>query len=159
MNCKTAQDLMSAYLDRELVGRELADMRAHLGSCQACTEEYEAMSSLKHLLGGLQVPEPTPDFEQRLVASVIRSRPDELRTPERLPVRRYNLFAFAGIAACSMALTMSFLSASGRPDPVAAPVKDKNIAFEVQRDQIYATGSDPMSGAPVISASDYGDQP
>jgi len=153
MNCKQVQGMLSAYLDRELSRQDMYDVRAHLSECPGCKAEHDSVSALKSLLGAMPTPEPSDDFESRLVANVLRGRQEDRFSDRRLKPR-FNLFVFAGIAACSMAATLAFLTfASGHNEP-ARGMADKGIAFEIQRDQFYMNGGDPISAMPVISATE-----
>jgi anti-sigma factor RsiW len=155
MNCKAVQNRLSAYLDRELPADDMAAMRAHIHECDACREEERALRSLKSLLCGARTPEPPADLAERLTAAVMAERESTpIRRGLRLPV-----LTFAGIAACSMALTFVVLSAvrpaETTPTALAKP-DSEGLALQIQRDQVYSVGLDATSGAPVISAADYG---
>lgn len=152
MNCKHVRDLLSAYLDRELSGRDLAEVRAHLASCESCQAERDSLASLKSLLGNLSTPDPAPDFEARLLATVHAAGAGD--APRS---RRVNFLFFAGIAAGSAVATLALLSVLTRPVDPTTNSKEK-LNFAVQRDQVYSAGADPTSGVPLISASDYGDR-
>ena len=149
MNCRTAQGLISSYLDRELSPSDLMNMRAHLAICAGCQAELESMTSLKSMLTSITTPEPDADFEARLMRAV-RTSSSVLSVPKR-PWYAASPFVFAGIAACSMLLTLGAISLVNRQTsgPTAST---HNIAFEVQRDQIYAAGGDPSTGAPISAA-------
>lgn len=151
MTCKHVQSRLSAYLDRELPGAELLAMRSHLASCAACREEEDALRQLKRFLGAAPTPEPPADFAERLTARVLAEREPAIR---RQAIFRRPVFAFAGVAACSMAVTFGLLSAAGpKPAPSAVASGTQDLSFEVQRDQAYASGLDPTSGVPVISVA------
>ncbi len=62
MNCGRVSNQLSAYIDRELTGAEMLTIRRHLGDCDDCQAEYEALCRMKMLLGRLQSPSPGPDF-------------------------------------------------------------------------------------------------
>ena len=62
MNCGRVSNQLSAYIDRELTGAEILSIRSHLGGCDPCRAEYEALNRMKTMLGRLQPPEPRPDF-------------------------------------------------------------------------------------------------
>ena len=154
MTCKSVQDNLSAYLDRELASGEMAAIRAHLHDCDACADEARALRTLKSMLNAAPTPEPPSDFAERLTAAVLADRAPITRKP----LFRVPAFTFAGVAACSMAITFVVLSAL-RPtesNPTPSARLDNQIPFQVQRDQIYGFGSDATSGAPVISAAAYG---
>lgn len=71
-------ELLGAYIDGELHGRQLRKVEAHLGECQACLEEYYALQALSEILHTA----PLPEFPaaERFTADVV------LRLP-RVPVK------------------------------------------------------------------------
>lgn len=66
MNCRRVSSLLSAFLDAELTGTEMLDIRAHLDRCTACREEYQSLRETKHLLSSLALQAPRAGFEARL---------------------------------------------------------------------------------------------
>lgn len=154
MNCKGVQPLLSAYLDRELDGNEMLDIRAHLAECEECRLEAEALKSLKRFLGGVETPEVPEGLEERLVANVLRSKPEPVREPAR---RWRGAFVFAGVAACSMFATMLILNNVPKHEPAAKAASSTDLAFDVQLDQ-FSAGSDAFGGVPVVTAAAYGNR-
>lgn len=51
-------ELLGAYLDGELHGRQLQKVEAHLAECETCQAEYESLQSLS----GMLQEAPVPDF-------------------------------------------------------------------------------------------------
>jgi anti-sigma factor RsiW len=151
MNCKAFQSRLSAYLDRELSGQELLQMRDHLARCEECRTEEAEIRTLKALLGNLPAPEPSADLADKLCATVLRER-----MVERSWTPRRSFFALAGVAACSMLATFIVLGlVSDRPADLASGPAPEELAFEVQRDQVYSIGMDATEGAPMISFTSY----
>jgi putative zinc finger protein len=62
MNCGRVSNQLSAYLDRELTGVEMLQIRSHLTECDRCRSEHEALCRLKMMLGRLQSLEPPRGF-------------------------------------------------------------------------------------------------
>ncbi|AIE84943.1 anti-sigma factor family protein [Fimbriimonas ginsengisoli] len=162
MNCKSVQNQLSAYLDREVAGDEMLAIRAHLHDCDECRDEAEALKMLKRMLTESPVPEPSADFADRLCAAVLSSRTsmDVEKRDNRITLRA-SLITFSSVAAFSMALTFAALTNS-RPgsSPTAVPMSvdtasSHDLAFQVQRDQMWATGLDSTSGVPVISSPSH----
>lgn len=158
MNCKSVQSRLSAYLDREMNGDELLQVRRHLSNCPDCREEEESLRTLRRLLAEAPIPEPPADLADRLTARVLA---------ERVEVRRRSQFklgfaTFAGVAACSMLgtfLLIGSLRSTSDADPSIAAKQEaaqEDLRFEVQRDQAYAAGFDAIGGAPVFSAVNHG---
>jgi anti-sigma factor RsiW len=151
MNCKAVQTRLSAYLDRELTGTELLQLREHLRDCTECRAEECQLRELKSVLGGLKVPEPTADFADRLCATVIKSAP----VADRKPTWRRPFFTFGAVAACSMALTFALVTPRQSTPTAKAPVKN-DVKYDLMQDEAYAIGSNATEGAPVVSVSGYG---
>jgi len=149
MNCKTVQTHLSAYLDRELAGDQMLELRAHLNSCKECREEEASVRILKSLLGGLPVPDPSPDFEERLTLSLANARNAQSNTRSF----RTSIFLFAGVAAGAMAITLTFLSGT-KTTAANSIARDKSINFEAQRyHEIYNRSGDAYGGGPIITAN------
>ena len=73
MNCRRVSNLLSAYMDAELAGAEMLEIRAHLDRCPTCLSEYESLLHTKRLLGSLALRMPRTDFETTLTASAERA--------------------------------------------------------------------------------------
>jgi predicted anti-sigma-YlaC factor YlaD len=149
MNCKAVQSRLSAYLDRELTGTELLELRDHLRNCDECRAEETELRQLKNLLGSLSVAEPSADLADRLCARVLTSAP--VAEP-RINLRR-SIITFSAVAACSMMATLFIIE---RPQaPTAKARKIENARFDVLQDQAYDIGYDATSGSPVSTVSNY----
>jgi anti-sigma factor RsiW len=126
MNCGRVCNQLSAYIDRELTGVEMLHLQRHLGDCDRCRIEYEALRRTKMLLGRLRAPDPDRDF---VVRAVQRWQFQALRRPERprpvwltrlslLPWPRLTL----GLTTAALAAALVFTSVSLRrprhPDPM-----------------------------------------
>ncbi len=149
MNCKSVQNRLSAYLDRELGGDELLVLRAHLSTCRECREELDGLRALKSLLGGVPCPEPPDDLSDKLTASMLKLRYEE---PRKL--FKVSAFMFAGVAACSMLGTLVALNynlnRSGRENSAMGM---GNMANASRMD--LPTYADSHV-SPIISASNFG---
>ena len=145
MNCKNAQSLLSAYLDDELSGREMLDIREHLSECAACAEELQCIESVKRMLGGTPVPEPSDDFEERLVSHVLCAA-----APAANNNRRASIMALTGIAAVSMLLTMLVLNSLRAENPVAEQ-RDAVPYDLMERNRAFEASGDPLIASPVMS--------
>jgi anti-sigma factor RsiW len=84
MNCGRVCNQLSAYIDRELTGAEMMLVRQHLGDCEACQSEYDALCRMKMLLGRLATPAPQPDF---VAATLRRSQRPSVPPPFMLSDR------------------------------------------------------------------------
>ncbi|MBV9849329.1 MAG: zf-HC2 domain-containing protein [Armatimonadetes bacterium] len=66
MNCRQTHDLISAYLDQELTGQQMLELRAHLGICDACAREWREVREVRRLLRSLVPRSPGASAQQRL---------------------------------------------------------------------------------------------
>lgn len=70
MTCTQTQNMISAYMDKELSGVEMQMVGQHLRQCPDCTKEHQQMLAMKRMMATLQVPAPSSDFELRLIQAV-----------------------------------------------------------------------------------------
>ena len=68
MNCRQTRDLTSAYLDQELTGRQMLDIRAHLADCEACAQEWREICEVRRLMRSLVPRLPDDAAHQQLIA-------------------------------------------------------------------------------------------
>jgi|GEM_PF-1041816 len=76
MNCRRVSHLISAYIDGELTGAEMLEVRKHIGVCRECAEDYESVRRTKFMLSRLSTAKPRPDLGARIL-----SRLDEVTVP------------------------------------------------------------------------------
>jgi anti-sigma factor RsiW len=82
MNCGRVSNQLSAYLDRELTGSEMLQIRSHLSDCDRCRAEYEALGRMKTMLGALRSAEPPRAFVAATVRRFEAAAP-HFRAPRR----------------------------------------------------------------------------
>ena len=68
--------MISAYVDGELTGTEMLEIRRHMSECPQCEHEHESIRAMKHAVSLLRTVPPRQDFAH----SIIR-RLDEVRIP------------------------------------------------------------------------------
>jgi len=146
MNCKSVQNRLSAYVDRELGGDELLQIRSHISTCKQCRSEADEIRALKSLLGGVSCPEPPDGLSERLTASMMNLRYEE-------PKKSFKVSAllFAGVTACSMLATLLFLS-YGMNRRMNSPTSS-NATGKYVDSPTFSSGD---SEGPVISAANFG---
>ena len=150
MNCKSVQNRLSAYLDRELGGDELLQIRAHVSVCRECRMEAEGLRSLKSLLGGVQCPEPPADLAEKLTANMMRQRYEVPRKTVRV-----SALMFAGVAACSMFATLAVLNLNVvRSRNPSVLHLSGGSALDVPNAEGF--GKPSFDDGPVISAANFG---
>ena len=147
MNCKTAQNLLSAYIDGELAGGEMSRVRRHLHDCECCQREETELRLLKDLLVGQPIVEPSEGFEDRLCEAIFSPKPSET-------VQWISSWPFAaGAALVTAALTLLIISRVDTGSPSTTQRPDSVVIHEQMRDQ-SVDGSDPfLSTGPLVSTS------
>ncbi|MCE5313419.1 MAG: anti-sigma factor [Armatimonadota bacterium] len=70
MNCRRVANLMSAYVDGELTGLEMLEIRRHLGECPDCAEECESIRFTKKMVLRLATVKPREDFAASIIMNL-----------------------------------------------------------------------------------------
>lgn len=70
MNCQSAQQLISPYLDQQLTGAEMLAMQRHLAGCADCAAEYRQVCEVRSLLRSLSAIAPDAPLEARIAERV-----------------------------------------------------------------------------------------
>ena len=73
MNCRRINGLLSAYIDRELTGTDMLEVRQHLRDCPVCQLEHQSLHDTKRLLNCLAQRLPRPELESLLLAKAARA--------------------------------------------------------------------------------------
>ncbi|MFH1958021.1 MAG: zf-HC2 domain-containing protein [bacterium] len=104
MKCKKAKKLMSLYLDAELPGSLLPDLKEHLNSCSLCRADYEFFRNLEGMLPETGV-NPSVYFK--------RGFWDKVKKEEERKLKFFGRLVFApAYAAVSLFLMITFFSGS-----------------------------------------------
>jgi anti-sigma factor RsiW len=82
MHCGRVSNLLSAYIDRELAGTEMLQIRRHLDGCPGCSAAHGSLRRVKSLIAAAPSADPFGDataavmrrWEQRQQASVSAPR-------------------------------------------------------------------------------------
>ena len=135
MNCRHVVNLISAYVDGELTGAEMLEIRRHLGECSECMEEYESLKMTKLAVARLRTVAPPRDL-----AACIVQKLDEVSIP---PYQRVltKVFSFTArklspvtAALAVSGLALAFLAAGvqdgiviAKPDVVATAPSSSSI--------------------------------
>lgn len=80
MNCHKLSNLLSAYIDGELTGVEMIEIRNHVDGCPGCQDDLDQVRAMKRLVGRLQTAQPAPDFAARICASLDAVQPKPVMT-------------------------------------------------------------------------------
>ena len=79
MNCAEVQSLFSCYLDGAVSGAEMHAVSAHMESCVACEQQYEALSRTQWLVAGLGRKPAPADLVVRLHVALAQARSESWR--------------------------------------------------------------------------------
>ena len=132
MSCNTVRAKLSAYLDGEISGVEMQQIRQHVNACASCEEEFNGLRSVQSTLRDLPpTPEPSEFLVEKIQRSVATSRPSYLR--------------LAFLVAVPTLCWAIFVST--RPDHEKIQDRDLIINRQLDKDQIFDAGSDPTTGA------------
>ena len=66
MNCHRLNNLLSAYIDGELTGVEMIEIRRHLSDCPGCQGDLDQLRATKRLVGRLATVRPSDDLASRI---------------------------------------------------------------------------------------------
>jgi len=75
MNCHRLSSLLSAYIDGELTGVEMIEIRRHVDGCPNCEAELDHLRATKRLLGRLRTAQPSAELPNRIFASLDSVQP------------------------------------------------------------------------------------
>jgi hypothetical protein len=130
MNCRSAEPLLSAFLEDELSQKERRSMETHLLACRRCSLAARELRATVELMEGLPLAETNPHFEEDLLAR-IRSgeglRPTVVEWVRGLlePAKLRPLF-LAGAGACAVWIAVVLAAPHGffhRVDQTGIAVK------------------------------------
>lgn len=144
MNCARVSRLLSSYIDGELSGSEMLQVREHLDHCHCCSEEIEGLRMIKRFTSGMRPAAPSPHLEAAILMSLETvTIPVHSRLISRVRAwasQRFEpaTFAVAGCAVLLMAVLGHFprsetfirdFSAGGVTLPAGMAVSDTSPAF------------------------------
>ncbi len=144
---------MSAYVDGELTGAEMLEIRRHLSECAECSEEHEAERLMKLAVSRLRTAVPRKD----LAASII-GRLDEVRvSPYQRVANSLTRFLHSRLSPVAAALAASglalvLLSAGGidssspsyTEEMAAAPIQNVDFVRELNSSHVSIPGVHPL---------------
>jgi predicted anti-sigma-YlaC factor YlaD len=87
MDHQAAQELFSDYLEGELPPEQSGALIAHLESCAACREEFEALQQTLRSLSGLRILPPPDNFTLKVQQRIHRRSRGRFFTAENLLTR------------------------------------------------------------------------
>ena len=165
MYCRRVVNSISAYVDGELTGAEMLDIRRHLEDCPECMEEYESLRETKLMVARLANVTPRADF----AASIIHKLNQTTMSPHQKLLTRMTGYLGRKLSPAVAALAVSgiafaILAAGGQnnlepgSEVVAnAPVSvyKQNISFtpEIPENPILYSNSGPVV---IANEADHG---
>lgn len=140
MSCHRVRNHISAYLDRELTGNEMLEVREHIRWCDDCRAEYHNLQQVKSLVRS--IPELTPDQD---VMTRLRSRIEaERRSPQRLFRGPMSVVVSTVAAAVAALVIFSYLTSDSMGDDRFAGAPDPSDADRL------VINSDPTGVSPIL---------
>lgn len=127
MNCRSAEQLFSSFVEDELSQRERYALESHLEVCGRCASAVEELRATVNLLSALPSYETGPAFEEEVMD---RIRSGEALRPsivdwlaEHLAPARLRPVFLAGAAGCALWIAVQVLPSlnpGSGPDPSAS---------------------------------------
>lgn len=160
MNCRHVVNLLSAYVDGELTGTEMLEIRRHVSTCSECADEYQAVLFTKRAVSRLETVAPREDFMVKLMASLdeVQVTPYQraINNIARLFHKRFNPAA-AALTASGLAIVImsangmmgGFVNQSSQMSaiPMGASVARASFVPEVHTGTNYIETSRPLTVA------------
>ena len=130
MNCLTARQKLSAYVDENVRASEAAELRRHLEACAECHKEYEYLARLSSPLRELPRVSPPPDLSVAIALS--RAAQWRYRLWERWEVRLANLMRPVALPAAGGLLAALLLFGALIPGVAVARFAGSDVPTVLQ---------------------------
>jgi anti-sigma factor RsiW len=115
MNCEESQELIDAYVDRELDLVKGLELERHLSECRACSKQHASLLALRSSINAAYYTAPV-SLQRRVTSGISKAS----KTESRARVPRVMTWRWIGVAA-SVALVLvvswSVVRLSARPSP------------------------------------------
>ena len=76
MNCTDINKHIDGYLESTMSDQDQHAFELHVAGCASCASKLERVKSVASGLKGLEIPEPSAKFEQRMFAGVRKQHKD-----------------------------------------------------------------------------------
>lgn len=160
MNCRHVVNLLSAYVDGELTGTEMLEIRRHVSTCSECADEYQAVLFTKRAVSRLGAVAPREDFVLKLMASLdeVQVTPYQraINSIARLFHKKFNPAA-AALTASGLAIVImsangmmgGFVNQSSQMSvmPIGSSVAQASFVPEVHTGANYSEAIRPLAVA------------
>jgi anti-sigma factor RsiW len=147
LNHHRAEQLLSPYLDGELLPREAAEVQEHLLECRDCRQAYERLRATKALLGELPVAEPPGEFWPAVQNPATARRPLGDRAAQWRAVLGRRVAWVVAAAAVVLALAVT---------PLIKGTVDRLHAAEIGVDLYVREHAVHMSTEPLVDRAYLG---
>ena len=159
MNCRSAEDLFSPFLEEELSQAERRELESHLDDCRRCSTAIEELRATVALMASLPSYETSPHFEEEVM--------DRIRSGEALrpalvewlaqwlkPARLRPVF-LAGAAACAAWIAFLVMNPLARQVPILAhnTAPAATVPSAATSSPALPSGSETIASAPVTSGA------
>jgi anti-sigma factor RsiW len=139
----SAEELMSAYLDRELDEEESAAFEAQLAASPEAQEELAELQQMLQLVKGLPEVEAPADFYEKVAKKIRRRKLLEGDLPVFVTLP-FQVLSVIVVLAIAVVYTMIHLDR----DPAAKLEKDPKAAAADSEGEAGATGGDEVAPTP-----------
>ena len=143
MNCEETQELVDAYVDRELDLVKALELERHLSECVACSERHAALLALRTAVSSVYYS-PPPSLQRRVMSGIGKAgKPEEMARKSRAVTWRW-----VGVAASVAFLLVASWSVFRL---LARPSVDELLAREVVSNHVRSLMVDHVAD---VSSSD-----
>ena len=146
MECRTAQPLLSEYIDNALSGRQTWDLDRHLGVCHECTRLLNELRRTAELTANAPKFEVSADFMDRLQTRLANVEPETGRAAWMDTIR--SLFRprilpawGIGLATCTLAAILL----APRAPKVGPGVDLANYEVTARNQNVAISTADPFA--------------
>jgi anti-sigma factor RsiW len=141
MNCRHVQNWLGAFIDGEMAGGDMLNVRCHLLNCPVCAKEEQELRLLKRRLRDYRSVEPAANLDDRIMTHI------RVQTAARQRPRSWYLPIIAGMAAAAAVLG-GVVGAAHRQ-----ATSGETVATEINSDASAYTSADPLGGVDSAMAS------
>jgi len=146
MVCKEVLPLMHKYFDGDLAADESHDLKAHLGTCEACRRYFRQMERTEAIVRAIP-PIPAPD---RLTERIMESLPPiKRRRPWLRFVKRHPAISVAVVFALVMFGSFATLWNEDKQLTIKGTDLDKIV---IQGDTVYVPAGQTIHGDLMVKS-------
>ena len=140
MSCQQTHELIDAYLDGETDVVKSIEIEKHVADCNACTQRYKSLRSLRTILGDSALRfEPPPSFERRLRSGLRR---DNKSQPALHSLRRWG-WILAGASVIAAVILIAAVAGF-----FSRPSSDDLLAQELISSHVRSLMADHLTDVP-----------